>query len=69
MQGIHIKKFLDRLRNLDSQRATQYVMTIHEARELHGDITKLLLDLKNFSEALPEEKKSTVNIEVQGGSF
>ena len=64
MSGIHIKRFIDRLNDLQASGAKDYTMTMHDARNLHSDITKLLLDAK---ESQPTE--DVVNIEVKGGSF
>lgn len=64
MSGLHIKRFIDRLNDLQASGAKDYTMTMHDARNLHSDITKLLLDAR---EAQPTEE--VVNIEVKGGSF
>jgi hypothetical protein len=64
MSGLHIKRFIDRLNDLQASGAKDYVMTMHDARNLHSDITKLLLDAR---ESQPTE--DVVNIEVKGGSF
>ena len=64
MSGIHIKRFIDRLNDLQASGAKDYTMTMHDARNLHSDITKLLLDAR---ESQPTEE--VVNIEVKGGSF
>ena len=64
MSGIHIKRFIDRLNDLQASGAKDYTMTMHDARNLHSDITKLLLDAR---ESQPTE--DVVNIEVKGGSF
>jgi hypothetical protein len=64
MSGLHIKRFIDRLNDLQASGAKDYTMTMHDARNLHSDITKLLLDAR---ESQPTE--DVVNIEVKGGSF
>jgi hypothetical protein len=64
MSGLHIKRFIDRLNDLQASGAKDYTMTMHDARNLHSDITKLLLDAR---ESQPTEE--VVNIEVKGGSF
>ena len=64
MSGLHIKRFIDRLNDLQASGAKDYTMTMHDARNLHSDITKLLLDAR---EAQPTE--DVVNVEVKGGSF
>ena len=62
--GQAIKRFIDRLNDLQASGAKDFTMTMHEARSLHSDITKLLLDTR---EAQPTT--DVVDIEVKGGSF
>lgn len=64
MSGIHIKRFIDRLNDLQASGAKDYVMTMHDARNLHSDITKLLLDTRESTTT-----NDVVNVEVKGGSF
>jgi hypothetical protein len=65
---IYIQRFLDRLKNMQSQGAKDLSMSLHEANNLHQDITKLLLELKTLS-----EKSSTSNevieVELKGEDF
>jgi len=64
MSGIHIKRFIDRLNDLQASGAKDYVMTMHDARNLHSDITKLLLDTRES-----RTTEDVVSVEVKGGSF
>jgi hypothetical protein len=67
---LHINKFIDRIKAAESRSQRDLIMTINEARDLHGDITKLLLSLQVLREqstATPVEP--IANIEVAGGSF
>jgi len=64
---IHIQKFLDRLKNMQSQGAKDVVMSVHEANGLHQDITKLLLELKKHQETSSTEQK--IDIELKGDDF
>jgi hypothetical protein len=45
-------------------------MTINEARDLHADITRLLLTLQSLQEQ-PAKTVTTdvIKVEIQGGSF
>jgi hypothetical protein len=67
MSGIHIKRFIDRLNDLQASGAKDFTMSIHEARSLHSDITKLLIDTRNTQESTTSN--DVVNVEVKGGSF
>jgi hypothetical protein len=64
MSGIHIKRFIDRLNDLQASGAKDYTMTMHDARNLHSDITKLLIDTRESTSS-----EDVVNVEVKGGSF
>jgi len=61
----HIKRFIDRLNDLQSTNAKDFTMSMHEARMLHTDITKLLIDTKDISTSTNE----VINIEVKGEDF
>jgi len=57
---IHINNFVDKIKALESQNSKQFSMTLREAKDLHADITKLLLALQ----VLQEKKSSLPNNEV-----
>jgi hypothetical protein len=67
MSGMYIKRFVDRLNDLQATGAKDFTISMHEARNLHSDITKLLVDTKNKQE--PTTTEDVVDIEVKGGSF
>jgi hypothetical protein len=55
---------------LESKQAKNLTMTIREAKDLHGDITKLLLalhEIRNAAEATESDEVQT--IEITGGDF
>ena len=60
-----IKRFIDRLNDLQATGAKDFTMSMHEARSLHSDITKTLIDIRNTQTPSNE----IVDIEVKGGSF
>jgi hypothetical protein len=66
--SMHINRFVDRIKAHESRAAKDFVMTMQDARDLHADITKLLMQLQ----AAAEQKNSqseVINIEVTGGGF
>jgi len=67
--SIHITKFLDRIKAADSRGQRDVTMTVNEARDLHADITKLLLIAEELRQQTQANTAPTVDIEVQGGSF
>ena len=60
-----IKRFIDRLNDLQASGAKDFTMSMHEARSLHSDITKTLIDIHNKQ----EPSNDITDIEVKGGSF
>ena len=67
---IHLQKFVDRVRGQEARGARDLVMTINEARDLHADITRLLLALQNLQEQQTKTADTDVlKVEIQGGSF
>jgi len=65
--SLHISKFIDRIKAAESRNQRDVIMTINEARDLHGDITKLLLIIEELRKTPTTE--DSINVEVQGGSF
>lgn len=63
MKGQHIKRFVQRLTDLQATNAKEMTLTIHEARMLHADITNTLLDNQTTS------TDTVDSIEVKGGAF
>jgi hypothetical protein len=67
---IHLQKFVDRVRGQEARGARDLVLTINEARDLHADITRLLLVLQNLQEQqIKTANTDVVKVEIQGGSF
>ena len=67
---IHLQKFVDRVRGQEARGARDLVMTINEARDLHADITRLLLALQSLQEQQTKTAADEiVKVEIQGGSF
>ena len=63
MKGQHIRRFIQRINDLQAANAKELSMSLHEARMLHADITNALLDKQTVA------AEPTDSIEVQGGSF
>ena len=67
---MHLQKFVDRVRGQEARGARDLVMTINEARDLHADITRLLLALHSLQEQQTKTAVADViKVEMQGGSF
>ena len=68
MSGIHITKYIDKIKMLESKRAKNFTMSLREAKDLHGDITKLLLVLQTL-QTPKEESDEVKQVYITGGDF
>ena len=66
--SLHINRFVDRIKAAESRSQRDVSMTINEARDLHADITKLLLVLQGLQEQI-QQAQPTVTVELDGGNF
>ena len=67
---IHLQRFVDRVRGADARGTRDFTMSMADAKDLHADITRLLLDLHALKEnSTDKQTNSTITLEVDGGSF
>jgi hypothetical protein len=68
--SLHINRFIDNIKAHEARGQRDFVMTLRDAKDLHADITKLLLALQNVHEsATQQESQELLDIVVNGGSF
>jgi hypothetical protein len=68
--SLHLQKFVDRVRGLEARGGRDLVMSITEAKDLHADITRLLIDLQQLRETVATNQvEETITIRMDGGSF
>jgi hypothetical protein len=69
--SLHINRFIDRIKAADSRSQRDFTMSMSDAKDLHADITKLLLALQNLQEqrTIAPVTAPSSNIEIDGGSF
>ena len=63
---IHIQRFIERLQGFDAKGAKDFSMPIKDAKDLHADITKLLLLLQNQQTAPTDP---VIEVKLTGGQF
>lgn len=69
---IHINKFIDKLQGFEARGQKDYIMPIKDAKDLHADITRLLLTLEELrSNKVSKSNTDTdiVTVEMTGGSY
>ena len=64
--SLHIARFIDKLKAAESRGARDIVMSLNEARDLHADITKLLLAVKPLKQPTQEP---VIEVQIDGGKF
>jgi hypothetical protein len=66
--SLHIHRFVDSIKAHESRGQKDFSMPLRDAKDLHADITKLLITLEQMRE---QQARGTEVVEVQitGGSF
>jgi hypothetical protein len=67
VSGLYIRKFIDRVAQCDATGAQDFVWKMQDAKNLHGDITKLLLDIQLLQDKTQEQIPT--EIEIDGGNW
>jgi hypothetical protein len=63
---IHIQRFIERLQGFDAKGSQNFMMTMKDAKDLHADITKLLLVLQDKQTNNADE---VIDVQITGGKF
>ncbi len=73
--SIHLQKYIDRVRGFEARGAREFTMSIQDAKDVHADITRLLLDMQNLRDALrdavaaQEQDPQVITVKMDGGAF
>jgi hypothetical protein len=68
--SIHIQKFIERVQGFEARATKDFTMPMKDAKDLHADITRLLLTLNNLQETSTViQQNDKINVVVEGGSF
>lgn len=68
--SLHLQKFVDRVRGHEARGAKDFVMSLAEAKDMHADITRLLLELHDLREQTKKPStEQVITVQVGGGSF
>ena len=65
---IHINKFIDKLKFFESRNSKDFIIPLSDAKDLHNDITKLLLLLHTLDESKEKENPHSVG-GINGGDW
>lgn len=68
--SLHINRFVDSIKAHESRGQRDFTMPLRDAKDLHADITKLLLTLETLrSQANAQQQPDVITVELTGGSF
>jgi len=68
--SMHLQRFVDRVRGFEARGVRDFTMSMNDAKDLHADITRLLIELETLrNQADTQVKNEVINLEVDGGSF
>jgi hypothetical protein len=67
--SLHINRFVDAIKAAESRGQRDLTMSLRDAKDLHSDITKLLLTLEGMRSQKSLAKEQTITVEMSGGSF
>jgi hypothetical protein len=68
---MHLTKFVDRVRGHEARGSRDFVMSMADAKDLHADITRLLIELQAFREntMLKDTGEEVITVKMDGGAF
>jgi hypothetical protein len=67
---LHIQRFVERLQGFEARGARDFTMPMKDAKDLHADLTRLLITLQAVRESTAvADTANPVTVEMQGGSF
>ena len=68
--SIHLNKFIERVQGHEARGARDFMMSMADAKNMHADLTKLLLELHELREIRNTQvQEPVVNVVMDGGSF
>lgn len=67
---IHLQKFIDRVQGADARGLKDLSISVTDAKAMHAEITRLLLDLEMLKQsAAAQPREEVIQVSVNGGSF
>ncbi len=66
--SLHIHRFVDSVKAHEARGQRDFAMPMRDAKDLHADITKLLITLEQMREQSTRDSE-IVELQITGGSF
>lgn len=68
--SLYINRFIERLQGFEARGARDFTMPINDAKGMHADLTRLLLELTELKErAVAARADEVITVKVEGGGF
>lgn len=67
--SLHINRFIDLIKAQESRGGRDINMSLRDAKDLHADITKLLLVLESLRSQHDASRDEVIKVELTGGTF
>jgi hypothetical protein len=69
--SIHLQKFIDRIQGFDARGSKDFTMSMTDAKGMHADISRLLLELQMLREQTVKNSDSDeiITVQMDGGKF
>jgi hypothetical protein len=65
---IHIQRFIERLQGSDARGNREFSMSMSDAKNLHADITRLLLQCQELQQQT-QSRDEVIEVQIQGSGF
>jgi hypothetical protein len=66
--SLHINRFVDSIKAHEARGQRDFTMSLRDAKDLHADITKLLLTLNTMREHHTQDSQ-VIELQITGGDF
>ena len=67
---VHLTKFVDRVRGHEARGSKDFIMSMTDAKDLHADITRLLIELQDLRDQTAKStQEEVITVQIGGGSF
>ena len=67
--SLHLQRFIDRVQAAEARGQRDLVLSITEAKDLHADLTRLLLNLESLRTVRSTSTEQVIEVQVSGGKF
>jgi hypothetical protein len=67
--SIHLQRFIDRVRGFEARGAKDFTMSMGEAKDLHADISRLLITLETLRNNNVDSSEEVIQVQVGGGNY